>query len=154
MRRMLPCLWHFVGGALPAKCPDNGAIMRLRNLSVDLERRSRRISLTKCRDIGARPMPSKKHDRPLPFVPAGRRPAICWRYSMTRETRSAVWCVEEVAFADFRAAMAQDRVRQHEILAYWRRHSRSERGPRRPFRRVPCGQAIEMWAPHQETRRH
>jgi hypothetical protein len=26
-----------------------------------------------------------------------------------------VWCVEEVAFADVRAAMTQDRVRQHEM---------------------------------------
>jgi hypothetical protein len=31
------------------------------------------------------------------------------------QTRSAVWCVEEVAFADVHAAMAQDRVRQHEM---------------------------------------
>jgi hypothetical protein len=28
------------------------------------------------------------------------------------QTRSAVWCVEEVAFADVRAAMAQDRLEE------------------------------------------
>ena len=32
------------------------------------------------------------------------------------QTRSAVWCVEEVAFADVRAAMAQDHVRQPKWL--------------------------------------
>jgi hypothetical protein len=32
------------------------------------------------------------------------------------QTRSAVWCVEEVAFADVHAARAQDRVRQQKWL--------------------------------------